>query len=78
MTGWEWGRLVNSRLEVQMILESQRQTQDLNALFIGDTECTWVNNGGDNILRSISSSTMIDAECTGSTMEMWKVRGSTM
>lgn len=64
--------------EVQMTRGSHRQIQGLSALYIVGAESKGVNNGDDNVLRSITSSTMVVRKVRGSTMEVRKVRGSIM
>lgn len=54
---------------------SHRQIQGLSALYIEGAESYGVNNGGDNVLRSITSSTMEVRKVRGSTMEVRIVRG---
>lgn len=72
------GRLVHSGKEVQMTRGPHRQIQGLSALYIGGAESYGVNNGGDNVLRSITSSTMDVRKVRVSTMEVRKDRGSIM
>lgn len=75
----DWlGRLVLCGTEVQMTRGSHRQIQGLSALYIGGEEIYGVNNGSDNVLRSITSSTMEVRKVLGSTMDVRKVRGSIM